>query len=67
MVDQAIDLMVTDQGIYLGKNDALQNFLFVMAIRTGQYTFWQLSASLYVLFNVDTGLSSCLLKLYVPS
>ena len=44
--------------MYLGKNDALDDFRSVMAICTGQYICLLLSASLNVLlnrFNVDTG------------
>ena len=47
----SIDCMVIDQAIYLGKNDALDDFRFVMANRTGQYVCLLLSASLYVLLN----------------
>ena len=53
-----MDSMVIDRAIYLGKNDALDDFWFVMVICTGQYLCLLLSASLYVLlnrFNVDTG------------
>ena len=35
--DTGIDCMVIDQGIYLGKSDALDNFWFIMAIHTGQH------------------------------
>ena len=56
--DTGIDYMVKDRVIYLGKNDALDDFRFVIAIHTGQYVCLLLSASLYVLlnqFNIDTG------------
>ena len=47
-----IDCMVIDQAIYSAKNDALDNFPFIMAIHTGQYAYSYLIllASLYVLF-----------------
>ena len=48
--DTGIDCMVIDQAIYSGKNGALDNFPFVMAIHTGQYACLILLASLYVLF-----------------
>ena len=49
--DTGIDCMAIDQLIYLGRNDALDDFQFVMAILTGQYVCLLLSASLYVLLN----------------
>ena len=45
--------------VHSDKQDALDNFRFVMAICTGQYICLLLWASLYVLlnwFNIDTGI-----------
>ena len=43
-----IDRMVIDRGMYSSKNDALDNFRFVMAICTGQYACFVTISFIYI-------------------
>ena len=51
--DTGIDCMVIDQAIYLGKNNALDNFQFIIAIHTGQYVCLLLSTSLCFIKSIQ--------------
>ena len=53
--DTYTDRMVIDREIYSGKNNAIGNFQFVMAIRTGQYTLFAIISFIIIL---------CFIKLF---
>ena len=49
--DTGINRMVIDRGIYSSKNNALDNFQFVMAINTCQYTCFATISFIIHMFN----------------